>query len=707
VIYRPPDGSKYLSKCFDDDINDCLIKATLESKEIILLGDFNINYKKRNDHRELKMIFQSHGLLQLVKTDTRVTKGTSSLIDLIFTNTSSLIITCDVIPSDISDHHMVACIRKKNYQKFNPRVTTSRTYKNYNPLKMNEDFSKVDWKDVYNESDVNKAVELFNTILLTIFNKHAPVIKKTVRGQRSDWINHEIKESMAQRDRIFRKARKSKTTADWNLYKRARNSCNNKVKAAKTTFHKELLNENSNNPRKFWDTIKKIFPYKTKSVNNNTQNEKITAEAFGNYFATAIKLLKEKSSLLTNFVWKYPLKQKVRTHKIFQAQYISHLFVSNQLKNLQRRKATGIDGLPSNMLKDCREFISKPLCHILNLSIRTGKVPETWKMAKLKPLHKSGATNDPSNYRPISVLPILSKILERAMHSQLLSYLEKNNLLTECQFGYRQNRSTTHATTLLIDGIREEVDKGKLVGSCFIDLSKAFDTISHSQLLAKLKSYGVVNRELLWFTDYLFKATQIVELDSSRSSEKPLLCGVPQGSILGPLLFLIFFNDVVDHVRYSHILKYADDTIIYVAAKELNEIENALTADLKAIDQYLRDNDLVINMNKGKTEVMLFGTNKKRGNKHLNVSYRDEPINETTSYKYLGILLDQSLTLSENFAQTYKKASSRLHLLHKLRVHVNQDVAKRIYQTMILPILTYSSTASLHFTATQLKQLES
>jgi retron-type reverse transcriptase len=196
------------------------------------------------------------------------------------------------------------------------------------------------------------------------------------------------------------------------------------------------------------------------------------------------------------------------------------------------------------------------------------------------------------------------------MHSQLLSYLEKNNLLTECQFGYRQNRSTTHATTLLIDGIREEVDKGKLVVSCFIDLSKAFDTISHSQLLAKLKSYGVVNRELLWFTDYLFKRTQIVELDSTRSSEKPLLCGVPQGSILGPLLFLIFFNDVVDHVRYSHILKYADDTIIYVAAKELNEIENALTADFKAIDQYLRDNDLVINMNKGKTEVMLFGTNK-------------------------------------------------------------------------------------------------
>ena len=336
------------------------------------------------------------------------------------------------------------------------------------------------------------------------------------------------------------------------------------------------------------------------------------------------------------------------------------------MKNLKGRKATGIDDLPSNMLKDCRDFISKPLCYILNLYFRTGRVPDIWKMAKLKPLHKTGATNDPSNYRPISVLPILSKILERAMHSQLPSYLENNNLLTKCQFGYRKNRSKTHATTLLIDGIREQVDQGKLVGSCFIDLSKAFDTISHSQLLAKLKSYGIVNKELLWFTDYLFKITQIVEVDNTRGSEKPLFCGVPQGSTMGPLLFLIFFNDLVDHVRYSHVLKYADDTVIYVAATEMNEIENALTADLKSIDQYLRDNELVINLKKGKTEVMLLGTSKKRDDKHLHVSYRDKPINETTYYKYLGILLDQSLLLTGNFAEVYKKASSRLRLLHKM-----------------------------------------
>ena len=188
------------------------------------------------------------------------------------------------------------------------------------------------------------------------------------------------------------------------------------------------------------------------------------------------------------------------------------------------------------MLKDCVEVISSQICRIINLSIKHGIIPDDWKTAKVIPIFKSGTRTDPGNYRPISVLPALSKILERAVHSQLIDYLEKFNLITNCQYGYRKNRSTELATSLLLDDIRKKVDQGYMVGAIFIDLSKAFDTIGHGILLSKLPSYGIENTELAWFTDYLFGRRQFVSYDNEVSAGNPVTCGVPQGSILGPLL---------------------------------------------------------------------------------------------------------------------------------------------------------------------------
>ena len=210
---------------------------------------------------------------------------------------------------------------------------------------------------------------------------------------------------------------------------------------------------------------------------------------------------------LTNFIWRYNKPFKSRTTENFEITYISKIFIEKELRALKRNKSSGLDELPPGMLKDCASYISQPLCHILNLSIKNSTVPNLWKLAKITPIFKSGNKEQPSNYRPISVLPVLSKILEKAVHHQFLAFLENNKLLNESQFGYRKNRSTKLAAALFCDNIRRDINIGKMVGAVYLDLSKAFDTIGHGLLLDKLSTYGVKGKELQWFTSYLFNRT--------------------------------------------------------------------------------------------------------------------------------------------------------------------------------------------------------
>ena len=208
------------------------------------------------------------------------------------------------------------------------------------------------------------------------------------------------------------------------------------------------------------------------------------------------------------------------------------VWVENQLRLLKRSKATDPDNLLPGMLKDCSNELSGPLCYLINLTMINGIIPNEWKLAKVIPIFKYGDRTDPNNYRPISKLPILSKILERAMHSQLLDHLKKYHL-TNCQYGYCKNRSTKLASILLLADIRKSVDCRESVG-VFTDLSKSFSTIGHEILLSKLPSYGIRNTELTWFTDHLFSSKQLVNFDKCSSKKESVLCGVPQGSILGP-----------------------------------------------------------------------------------------------------------------------------------------------------------------------------
>ena len=256
------------------------------------------------------------------------------------------------------------------------------------------------------------------------------------------------------------------------------------------------------------------------------------------------------------------------------------------LAQLKSSKAPGHDNFPPRFLKDGTTIIGEPLTHIINLSLRTAVVPGKMKIAKFVPLFKSGSKTSVENYRPISVLPALSKIFERTVYDQLSNYLEHNNLLTTSQFGFRKRYNTELAVTLFTDHIRQSMDQGKLTGAVFIDLQKAFDTVEHSILLSKLPFYGIKGTKLLWIKSYPSNRYQFVQCGTAKSESRLVKYGVPQGSILGPLLFLIHINDLTKSVKNCNIQIYTDDTVISFSHKNLNVIEETLTAEMTSIGKW-------------------------------------------------------------------------------------------------------------------------
>eukprot|EP00794_Sanderia_malayensis_P000891 gene891-188_t len=284
---------------------------------------------------------------------------------------------------------------------------------------------------------------------------------------------------MNDRDKLLRRSRRTRKEPDISAYKRKRNEVNIAVKRAKSDYHKKLLKEGANDPKKFWRALKSIYPTKTnereamktlEADDVKIKDPHVISDAFCSFFTSIVTTLKEKAFPLCNFSWKMPSKMSKKTAQNFISNVVSRHEVKQQLKSVKRHKATGLDDLPPGLIKDSA-LISAPLAHLINLSLKTSIFPTEWKAAKVIPTHKSGVHSNPDNYRPISVLPVISKVIEKIVHRQLITYLDKNNLLTKSQFGFRPKLSTEYAATILLDGIRVKVDKGRLVGAIFVDLS--------------------------------------------------------------------------------------------------------------------------------------------------------------------------------------------------------------------------------------------
>ena len=412
----------------------------------------------------------------------------------------------------------------------------------------------------------------------------------------------------------------------------------------------------------------------------------------GDYFLTVAEKLKSKIPNLPkvfdtgseSFKEYYIAKGVVpKSQKIFR---VSEEFVYKELCELNISKATGIDGFKPKFLKDGADVIKGPVTHIINLSLESGVVPNGLKSAIVKPLYKKGSRLDVGNYRPVSILPTISKIMERAVYLQMEKHLKDKNILYEFQSGFRASYSTDTCLINLQDGIRIDISQGKYVGMVLMDLQKAFDTVDHDILLEKLDSMGFDNHK--WFESYLKGRKQMVVANDVSSETGTVTCGVPQGSILGPLLFLCYVNDMPISVKCK-LLLYADDSALIISGFDPEKIAEELSRELESCRQWLIDNKLSLHL--GKTEAILFGS--KRKLKRVNsfaVKCGDIKIANVNRVKYLGLQIDNDLSGTSVIEEITNKCNTRLKFLYRYKDILNLEMRKTLCTALVQCSFDYS-----------------
>jgi hypothetical protein len=363
------------------------------------------------------------------------------------------------------------------------------------------------------------------------------------------------------------------------------------------------------------------------------------------------------------------------------------------IKSIPNGKATGADNFQVKLIKLAGPQISRSLTFIFNLSLTQGKFPCDWKLARIAPIFKKGSKTDPGNYRPVSVLSVVSKFMERIVYNQLYEYLNVNNLLCIQQSGFRKFHSCQSSLHRLHEQLYRELYEGKVVGLVALDLRKAFDTVNHRIMLDKMAWYGIQNTEHQWFKSYLNDRFQICTIFNNISEPQRITCGVPQGSILGPLMFLLYVNDMPTCFNKCFVNLYADDTAFYVADVDVTRVNQVLQDELKLVYKWLCCNKLSLHV--GKTSSMIICSRQKRlhlRDSKCDLSLDNVPIEQTTNLKYLGVTIDQDLRYDVYMKELVSKLNRALGILRRASYYVSQATRVTLFNTLVLPHIDYCST---------------
>ena len=690
-----PDKDSYQD--YKSNLEIMLERASEESIEQMYIGDLNqdlLPKRLSTDARDLVQLFTSYQFTQLIKTPTRITARSQTLLDHIYTTDKDKVRTSGVMQCSISDHSLIYLIRRSKKQRGPSKIIHFRNFKSYSSDNFQSDLQSVSWDDVNTSLTVDDAYKSFITTLKKVSDRHAPLTTRRVRAATLPWLTSDIRDMMRTRDYHHKRAQKTKDPLDWSVYRDLRNKTTKLIRDSKRDYYSDVIDTNKKDSGKLWKTLKSAISNTKKSkgvgsldtINGLTFEPHEIAKGFASYFRIAVSKIRENMPSII-----YSLRrQSPRSRSIFRLSEVDETFVCNELKKINASKSTGLVDIPARLLKDSAPIIARPLTTLMNRSLSEGSVPSDWKHAVVTPIHKSGSTSDAANYRPISTLPVFSKILERAVHTMVYAYFQENNLLSNHQSGYRPLHSTSTCLIDVTNRILQNIDRGRLTGMIFLDLTKAFDTIDHDVMLNKLLDLGFSDTALVWFRAYLSNRTQSVCVNGVLSDPQSIEFGVPQGSLLGPLLFITYINDLPSVVMNCEIQLYADDTLLFYSGDSISDIEFHLSQDLNNMINWLENNFLFLNY--AKTKVMLVGTHQRLARvTNFSITARNKSLDRVYQFKYLGVILDPCLSWNDHIDYIASKISSRLGMLRKARKIIPRASCITLYDSMVLPLFDYCS----------------
>ena len=711
-IYRLPSYIGDDLSTFTDEYTNLLNILRTRSKFVYLCGDYNIDILKICSNNHYNTFYEnvmSCCFVPKITLPTRICDTASTLIDNIYTNVLDKSHTSGILIRPLSDHQMYFCVMNENYVK----PTTKQKYievEVFNEENVESFRKEIADLEIHNklddtvDRDPNYNYEIVSTLLQNAKSKHIPKRMKKFnkrRHKKERWMTDELLAQVIKKNDMYVDWKTTPIThPDYEQvklkFKGYEKIVSKGIDKAKKDYFDRVFVAYKSDMKKTWQVISETLSRNKKShempsVFNHEGYELADsveiANVFNTYFANIGKNLSSQIDQSdTNADYKLYLTSPTEEKMRFKC--ITTDYTMKAIEGLESKKSSGHDGISNTLLKVIKASISQSLTIIINQMLTTGIFPYAFKVSKVIPLYKKGDSSLLVNYRPISLLPTISKIFEKVIHDQLYDYFDKYNLLAEQQYGFRKQHFTEYAAVKLIDHVSKKIENGKTPTDVYIDLSKAFDTLTFDILLFKLKYYGVTDTALDLMRTYLTNRKQYVVFNGCQSDDSEIYTGVPQGSILGPLFFSIYINDLINVSNRLNFLMYADDTTIYFNLEEFEYLnrERDINTELKKVNTWLKLNKLSLNAQK--TKLMIFHRKQKRVDE-INIQINGTQIERVESFNFLGIMLDENLTWKSHIEMVAKKISKVTGKLYRLKNIFPENVLFVLYNSLIVSYINY------------------